>query len=74
MSSTRLPSPKALVGPPSQILHIPKQQQTSAQCVSPKGLQGSQQSSGMPPGAKPTIQIKQESGQRSSSGWFGWFE
>ncbi|KAA0704430.1 BRCA2-interacting transcriptional repressor EMSY [Triplophysa tibetana] len=62
VSSTRLPSPKALVGPPSQILHIPKQQQTSAQCVSPKGLQGSPQSSGTPPGAKPTIQIKQESG------------
>ncbi|XP_057176618.1 BRCA2-interacting transcriptional repressor EMSY isoform X2 [Triplophysa rosa] len=62
VSSTRLPSPKALIGPPSQILQIAKQQQTSAQCVSPKGLQGSPQSSGTPPGAKPTIQIKQESG------------
>ncbi|XP_077099960.1 BRCA2-interacting transcriptional repressor EMSY isoform X2 [Siphateles boraxobius] len=61
MSSTRLPSPKALIGSSSQILQIPKAQQT-VQCVSPKALQAlaSPQASG--PGAKPTIQIKQESG------------
>ncbi|XP_039526260.1 BRCA2-interacting transcriptional repressor EMSY [Pimephales promelas] len=61
MSSTRLPSPKALIGSSSQILQIPKAQQ-AVQCVSPKALQAlaSPQASG--PGAKPTIQIKQESG------------
>ncbi|XP_050976931.1 BRCA2-interacting transcriptional repressor EMSY isoform X2 [Labeo rohita] len=66
VASTRLPSPKALVSSPSQILQIPKaQQQTAVQAASPKGLQAtsisSPQSAGAA-GAKPTIQIKQESG------------
>ncbi|XP_017284678.1 BRCA2-interacting transcriptional repressor EMSY isoform X2 [Kryptolebias marmoratus] len=66
VASARLPSPKTLVGSPTQILaQFPKQQ-------SPKHLQqGSSlgassvtpsQTSSTPPGAKPTIQIKQESG------------
>ncbi|KAM9729107.1 BRCA2-interacting transcriptional repressor EMSY isoform 1-T1 [Menidia menidia] len=66
VSSARLPSPKTLVGSPTQILaHFPKQQ-------SPKQLpQGSPlgaaslsqtQSTSTLTGAKPTIQIKQESG------------
>ncbi|XP_051767399.1 BRCA2-interacting transcriptional repressor EMSY isoform X1 [Ctenopharyngodon idella] len=65
VASTRLPSPKALVGSPSQILQIPKaQQQSAVQSASPKALQASisSQSAGAAPGAKPTIQIKQESG------------
>ncbi|XP_051540660.1 BRCA2-interacting transcriptional repressor EMSY-like [Myxocyprinus asiaticus] len=71
VASTRLPSPKALVGSPPQILQIPKphtqsQQTVAAQSVSPKAMQvspvSSTQSAGTPPGAKPTIQIKQESG------------
>lgn len=66
VASTRLPSPKALVGSPSQILQIPKaQQQSAVQSASPKALQASisSQSAGAAPGAKPTIQIKQESGE-----------
>ncbi|XP_016897434.1 BRCA2-interacting transcriptional repressor EMSY isoform X3 [Cynoglossus semilaevis] len=66
VSSARLPSPKTMVGSPSQILaQFPKQQ-------SPKQLQQSSPSAGSSvaqiqttsssPGAKPTIQIKQESG------------
>ncbi|KAM3869009.1 BRCA2-interacting transcriptional repressor EMSY [Diretmus argenteus] len=66
VASARLPSPKTLVGSPTQILaQFPKQQ-------SPKQLhQGSPigassisqtQTSTTPPGSKPTIQIKQESG------------
>uniref|UniRef100_A0A8C1I8G6 BRCA2-interacting transcriptional repressor EMSY n=1 Tax=Cyprinus carpio TaxID=7962 RepID=A0A8C1I8G6_CYPCA len=66
LSSTRLPSPKSLVSSPSQILQIPKaQQQTVVQSASPKGLQASlssPQSTSTAAGAKPTIQIKQESG------------
>lgn len=66
VASTRLPSPKALVGSPSQILQIPKaQQQSAVQSASPKALQASlssAQGAGVAPGAKPTIQIKQESG------------
>ncbi|XP_016344747.1 BRCA2-interacting transcriptional repressor EMSY-like isoform X2 [Sinocyclocheilus anshuiensis] len=62
VASTRLPSPKALVSSPSQILQIPRaQQQTAVQSVSPKGLQASSPQSASA-GAKPTIQIKQESG------------
>ncbi|CAM4728550.1 unnamed protein product [Leuciscus chuanchicus] len=61
MSSTRLPSPKALIGSSPQILQIPKAQQT-VQCVSPKALQALASPQGSGPGAKPTIQIKQESG------------
>lgn len=67
VSSARLPSPKTMVGSPSQILaQFPKQQ-------SPKQLQQSSPSAGSSvaqiqttsssPGAKPTIQIKQESGK-----------
>lgn len=62
MSSTRLPSPKALIGSSPQILQIPKAQQT-VQCVSPKALQALASPQGSGPGAKPTIQIKQESGE-----------
>lgn len=63
VASTRLPSPKALVSSPSQILQIPKAQQTMVQSASPKGLQASSpQSASAAVGAKPTIQIKQESG------------
>uniref|UniRef100_A0A671K9X7 BRCA2-interacting transcriptional repressor EMSY n=1 Tax=Sinocyclocheilus anshuiensis TaxID=1608454 RepID=A0A671K9X7_9TELE len=62
VASTRLPSPKALVSSLSQILQIPRvQQQTAAQSASPKGLQASSPQSASA-GAKPTIQIKQESG------------
>ncbi|XP_036451193.1 BRCA2-interacting transcriptional repressor EMSY isoform X3 [Colossoma macropomum] len=72
VATARLPSPKALVGSPSQILQFPKQQQQQQQqqpqqSQSPKGLQGSPissstQSVSTPSGSKPTIQIKQESG------------
>uniref|UniRef100_A0A667XN18 BRCA2-interacting transcriptional repressor EMSY n=1 Tax=Myripristis murdjan TaxID=586833 RepID=A0A667XN18_9TELE len=66
VASARLPSPKTLVGSPTQILaQFPKQQ-------SPKQLQqgspiaassvSQTQTSTTPPGSKPTIQIKQESG------------
>ncbi|KAM8834592.1 BRCA2-interacting transcriptional repressor EMSY isoform 1-T1 [Synchiropus picturatus] len=63
VASTRLPSPKTLVGSPAQILaQFPKQQ-------SPKQLQSpsvGQSSAGQNPSSsqasKPTIQIKQESG------------
>ncbi|KAK2828409.1 hypothetical protein Q5P01_019443 [Channa striata] len=66
VASARLPSPKTLVGSPTQILaQFPKQQ-------SPKQLQqssslgvssvGQTQTTTTSPGAKPTIQIKQESG------------
>ncbi|XP_031606175.2 BRCA2-interacting transcriptional repressor EMSY [Oreochromis aureus] len=66
VSTARLPSPKTLVASPTQILaQFPKQQ-------SPKQLQqssslgassiGHTQTTTSSPGAKPTIQIKQESG------------
>lgn len=68
VASTRLPSPKALIGSPSQILQIPKAQQV-LQSAAPKALQGTistaqSTAAGVVagPGAKPTIQIKQESG------------
>ncbi len=65
LASTRLPSPKALVSSPSQILQIPKAQQT-VQSVSPKGMQASSpQSASAAAGAKPTFQIKQESGEHT---------
>ncbi|XP_023695976.2 BRCA2-interacting transcriptional repressor EMSY isoform X1 [Paramormyrops kingsleyae] len=67
VATARLPSPKNLVGSPTQILaQFPKQHQQS-----PKQLtQGSPIASSLaaaqtattPPGSKPTIQIKQESG------------
>ncbi|XP_036282686.1 BRCA2-interacting transcriptional repressor EMSY isoform X6 [Pipistrellus kuhlii] len=78
MASTRLPSPKSLVGTPTQILaQFPKQhqqspkqqlhqvqQQTQQQVAQPSSVSQQQQpqQSPLPPGIKPTIQIKQESG------------
>ncbi|XP_060255460.1 BRCA2-interacting transcriptional repressor EMSY isoform X34 [Ovis aries] len=78
MASTRLPSPKSLVGAPTQILaQFPKQhqqspkqqlhqvqQQTQQQVAQPSPVSHQQQpqQSPLPPGIKPTIQIKQESG------------
>ncbi|XP_062950076.1 BRCA2-interacting transcriptional repressor EMSY isoform X10 [Cynocephalus volans] len=78
MASTRLPSPKSLVGAPTQILaQFPKQhqqspkqqlhqvqQQTQQQVAHPSPVSHQQQlqQSPLPPGIKPTIQIKQESG------------
>ncbi|XP_058161987.1 BRCA2-interacting transcriptional repressor EMSY isoform X18 [Dasypus novemcinctus] len=78
MASTRLPSPKSLVSTPTQILaQFPKQhqqspkqplhqvqQQTQQQVTqpSPASHQQQPQQSPLPPGIKPTIQIKQESG------------
>ncbi|XP_030648064.1 BRCA2-interacting transcriptional repressor EMSY [Chanos chanos] len=67
VATARLPSPKTLVGSPTQILaQFPKQHQQS-----PKQLQqgspisspaGTGQTATTPPSSKPTIQIKQESG------------
>ncbi|XP_076969648.1 BRCA2-interacting transcriptional repressor EMSY isoform X6 [Tamandua tetradactyla] len=78
MASTRLPSPKSLVGAPTQILaQFPKQhqqspkqplhqvqQQTQQQVTQSSAVSHQQQpqQSPLPPGIKPTIQIKQESG------------
>ncbi|XP_028655364.1 BRCA2-interacting transcriptional repressor EMSY isoform X1 [Erpetoichthys calabaricus] len=74
VASARLPSPKTLVGSPTQILaqfpkqhqHSPKQLpqvQHSQQTQQAQSSMGSQQpQSHTPPGIKPTIQIKQESG------------
>lgn len=78
MASTRLPSPKNLVGSPTQILaQFPKQhqqspkqqlhqvqQQTQQQVAQASSVSHQQQpqQSPLPPGIKPTIQIKQESG------------
>ncbi|XP_069891074.1 BRCA2-interacting transcriptional repressor EMSY isoform X8 [Dipodomys merriami] len=78
MASTRLPSPKSLVSAPTQILaQFPKQhqpspkqqvhqvQQQAQQQVTPPppvSQQQQPQQSSLPPGIKPTIQIKQESG------------
>ncbi|XP_032022865.1 BRCA2-interacting transcriptional repressor EMSY isoform X9 [Hylobates moloch] len=78
MASTRLPSPKSLMSAPTQILaQFPKQhqqspkqqlyqvqQQTQQQVAQPSPVSHQQQpqQSPLPPGIKPTIQIKQESG------------
>ncbi|XP_048215457.1 BRCA2-interacting transcriptional repressor EMSY isoform X15 [Perognathus longimembris pacificus] len=77
MASTRLPSPKSLVSAPTQILaQFPKQHQPSpkqqAHPVQPPAQQQvtppppvsqqQPQQPSLPPGIKPTIQIKQESG------------
>ncbi|KAM4683181.1 BRCA2-interacting transcriptional repressor EMSY isoform 3-T3 [Amazona ochrocephala] len=88
VASTRLPSPKGLVGNPTQILaQFPKQhqqspkqqlqqiqqaqqqqpqqqqqQQQQQQLVQSSAAQQQPQQSQLPPGIKPTIQIKQESG------------
>ncbi|KAM6970111.1 LOW QUALITY PROTEIN: BRCA2-interacting transcriptional repressor EMSY [Aplochiton taeniatus] len=61
VTSTRLPSPKTLVGSPTQILaQFPKQLQQGSPMGASSG--GQAQASTTPPGSKPTIQIKQESG------------
>ncbi|XP_028277672.1 BRCA2-interacting transcriptional repressor EMSY isoform X2 [Parambassis ranga] len=66
VASARLPSPKTLVGSPTQILaQFPKQQSPKQlQQSSPLGASnvGQTQTTSSSPGAKPTIQIKQESG------------
>ncbi|XP_036601084.1 BRCA2-interacting transcriptional repressor EMSY isoform X5 [Trichosurus vulpecula] len=78
VASTRLPSPKSLVATPTQILaQFPKQhqqspkqqlhqvqQQAQQQLAQPAAVSHQQQpqQSQLPPGIKPTIQIKQESG------------
>uniref|UniRef100_A0ACB8FFS7 Uncharacterized protein n=1 Tax=Sphaerodactylus townsendi TaxID=933632 RepID=A0ACB8FFS7_9SAUR len=77
VASTRLPSPKSLVGTPTQILaQFPKQQQAQQQQLTQASLVTQTQASAqqspapppppqpspLPPGIKPTIQIKQESG------------
>uniref|UniRef100_A0A3P8SV48 BRCA2-interacting transcriptional repressor EMSY n=1 Tax=Amphiprion percula TaxID=161767 RepID=A0A3P8SV48_AMPPE len=65
VASARLPSPKTLVGSPTQILaQFPKQQSPKQlQQSSPLGAGvGQSQSTSTSPGTKPTIQIKQESG------------
>ncbi|XP_010015090.1 PREDICTED: protein EMSY [Nestor notabilis] len=78
VASTRLPSPKGLVGNPTQILaqfpkqhqqspkqqlhQIQQQQQQQQQLVQSSAAQQQPQQSQLPPGIKPTIQIKQESG------------
>ncbi|KAL0994587.1 hypothetical protein UPYG_G00124480 [Umbra pygmaea] len=68
VASARLPSPKTVVGSPTQILaQFPKQHQQSMKQLqqgSPvgAGTMGQAQTSTTPPSSKPTIQIKQESG------------
>uniref|UniRef100_A0A674CCV4 BRCA2-interacting transcriptional repressor EMSY n=1 Tax=Salmo trutta TaxID=8032 RepID=A0A674CCV4_SALTR len=68
VASARLPSPKTMVGSPTQILaHFPKQHQQSPKQLQQgssmgAGAMGQAQSSTTLPGSKPTIQIKQESG------------
>ncbi|XP_035761297.1 BRCA2-interacting transcriptional repressor EMSY [Neolamprologus brichardi] len=66
VSTARLPSPKTLVASPTQILaQFPKQQSPKQlQQSSPLGASniGQTQTTTSSPGAKPTIQIKQESG------------
>ncbi|XP_035290118.1 BRCA2-interacting transcriptional repressor EMSY [Anguilla anguilla] len=60
VASARLPSPKTLVGSPTQILaQFPKQHQQGSPITS---SHNTAQTSTTPPGSKPTIQIKQESG------------
>uniref|UniRef100_A0A1A7XXB7 BRCA2-interacting transcriptional repressor EMSY n=1 Tax=Iconisemion striatum TaxID=60296 RepID=A0A1A7XXB7_9TELE len=66
VASARLPSPKTLMGSPTQILAQFSKQQSPKhlQQSSPLGGAGLAQCQTIPtpPGAKPTIQIKQESG------------
>ncbi|XP_051048255.1 BRCA2-interacting transcriptional repressor EMSY isoform X7 [Phodopus roborovskii] len=82
MASTRLPSPKSLVSAPTQILaQFPKQhqqspkqqlhqvqQQTQQPVAQPSSVSQQQQpqQAPLPPGIKPTIQIKQESGTQAT--------
>ncbi|XP_015243369.1 PREDICTED: protein EMSY-like [Cyprinodon variegatus] len=74
VASARLPSPKTLVGSPTQILaQFPKQQSPKQlQQSSPLGASGitqSQANTTPPSGAKPTIQIKQESAMLAYLWW-----
>ncbi|KAM9846859.1 BRCA2-interacting transcriptional repressor EMSY isoform 2-T2 [Aulostomus maculatus] len=65
VASARLPSPKTLVGSPTQILaQFPKQQSPKQLQSSPMGASSvsQTQTTSTSPGSKPTIQIKQESG------------
>ncbi|KAM7373985.1 hypothetical protein PAMP_006665 [Pampus punctatissimus] len=64
VASARLPSPKTLVGSPTQILaQFPKQQSPKQlQQGLPMGSSVNQTQTTTSPGTKPTIQIKQESG------------
>ncbi|KAJ4923710.1 hypothetical protein JOQ06_013989 [Pogonophryne albipinna] len=64
VTSTRLPSPKTMVGSPAQILaQFPKQHSPKPlQQGSSLGVCSVTQTSSSSPGCKPTIQIKQESG------------
>ncbi|XP_061660346.1 BRCA2-interacting transcriptional repressor EMSY isoform X2 [Syngnathoides biaculeatus] len=70
VASARLPSPKTLVGSPTQILsQFPKQQSPKQLQASTVGVSGVGQAqtvavtaAASSPGPKPTIQIKQESG------------
>uniref|UniRef100_A0A4W5R9M0 BRCA2-interacting transcriptional repressor EMSY n=1 Tax=Hucho hucho TaxID=62062 RepID=A0A4W5R9M0_9TELE len=68
VASARLPSPKTMLGSPTQILaQFPKQHQQSPKQLQQgppmgAGTMGQAQSSTILPGSKPTIQIKQESG------------
>ncbi|XP_041742234.1 BRCA2-interacting transcriptional repressor EMSY-like isoform X2 [Coregonus clupeaformis] len=66
VASARLPSPKTMVGSPTQILsQFPKQHPQSPkqqQQGSPMGTGAMGQASNTPPSSKPIIQIKEESG------------
>lgn len=69
VATARLPSPKTLVGSPAQILaQFPKQQSPKQQSSPLAGAAVCQSagSSGTSPGTKPTIQIKQESGETTN--------
>lgn len=72
VASARLPSPKTLVGSPAQILaQFPKQQSPKQlQQSSPLGVSSvsQTQTTSSLPGSKPTIQIKQESGEPTKHG------
>lgn len=67
VASARLPSPKTMVGSPTQILsQFPKQHPQSPKQLqqgSPMGAGAMGQASNIPPSSKPIIQIKQESGE-----------
>ncbi|XP_041088560.1 BRCA2-interacting transcriptional repressor EMSY isoform X2 [Polyodon spathula] len=63
-ASARLPSPKSLMGSPTQILaQFPKHQHSPKQLAQPS-MGALQQQCQTAPGIKPTIQIKQESGEK----------
>ncbi|KAK6486272.1 BRCA2-interacting mRNAional repressor EMSY-like isoform X2 [Huso huso] len=66
VASARLPSPKSLMGSPTQILaQFPKHQhQHSPKQLAQPSMGAVQQQCQTAPGIKPTIQIKQESGEK----------